>query len=297
MRVSTGQLQQLMMTSLQRGAADFGNISQQMSTGKKILKPSDAPLDSVILMGLNKEQAALEQYNSNASNVRTALGEAETYTQSIADTLVLMRDLVLESGNGAYSLEDRQALASELRGLQESLIDSANAKDENGDYIFSGSLVDQAPIQLVGGSYTYSGDTLQRDVNISKGVQVGANVNVETTFFSGGNNFLDEMDNFITAIETQVSLTTEVTDTLILVDDALNASTRNLTEVGARMNSVDRVKAANEEIELYSKTLELELESLDYADASMRLTQAQLALQTTQQVYTKVNQLSLFSQM
>ena len=297
MRVSTGQLQQLMMNSLQRSAVDFGNVSQQMATGKKILKPSDAPLDSIQLMGLKKEQSALKQYNSNAANVKSGLSESETYMQSISDTLLKVRDLVLEAGNGGYNIEDRTALANELRPLQEALKDSANAKNEDGHYIFSGSEVDQAPIQETApGVYAYGGDNLSREVNVSKGVQIAGNVDVQDVFFSGAHDLMADLDAFITDLETNPA-GVSITNMLNSTDAGIDMTTQTLTEIGGRIAALDQITNANTEIDLYSQTLQLELESLDYADASMRLTQAQLALQTTQQVYSKVNQLSLFSQL
>ena len=56
MRVSTGQLHKVMLNSLQRGAIDFSRVSQQMSTNKRNLTPSDDPMGAVQLMALKKEQ-------------------------------------------------------------------------------------------------------------------------------------------------------------------------------------------------------------------------------------------------
>ncbi|WDE12106.1 flagellar hook-associated protein FlgL [Thalassomonas haliotis] len=298
MRVSTGQLQQLMMDGFQRGSVNFSNISQQMATGKKILKPSDDALGTVQLMALKKEQANIEQYNSNISNARRQLGSAETYISSMSDTLLKLRDLTLEAGNGAYGLSERQALAAEMQSLKDALMDTANAKGSNGKYLFSGSEVETAPISgPVAGAYSYDGDNLPRQISVSSGVQVTSNFDVQDVFFNGG-DFFQDLDDFINTLNTQTgSVGNDVTNMLTSLDTSITGNLKLLTEVGGRINSLDKVELTNNDIELYGQTLQLELESLDYGQASMQLTQAELALQATQQVYIKVNQLNLFDQL
>jgi len=299
MRVSTGQLQQLMMDGFQRGSIDFSRISQQMATGKKILKPSDDALGTVQLMALKKEQANIEQFNSNISNARRQLGSAETYISSMSDTLLKLRDLTLEAGNGAYGLSERQALAAEMQSLKDALMDTANAKGSNGKYLFSGSEVNTPPISgPVAGAYSYDGDNLGRQISISSGVQVTSNFDVQDVFFNGGGDFFQELDDFIDTLNTQTgSVANDVTNMLDSLDTSITGNLKLLTDVGGRINSLDKVQLTNDDIELYSQTLQLELESLDYGQASMQLTQAELALQATQQVYIKVNQLNLFDQL
>lgn len=299
MRVSTSQLQQIMMDGFQRGAIDFSQISQQMASGKKILKPSDDPLGTVQLLALKKEQANIEQYDDNIANARRELGSAETYITSMSDIMLKLRDLTLEAGSGAYGLTERQALASEMQSLKEALMDSANAKSSNGKYLFSGSEVDTAPISgPVAAVYSYAGDNLSRQVSISSGVQVTANFDVEQVFFSGGGDFFQELDDFINVLNTQsTGVGSDVTTMLGGIDTSINGNLKLLTNVGSRINSLNNVQVTNDDIQLYSKTLQLELESLDYAQASMQLSQAELALQATQSVYIKVNQLNLFNQL
>lgn len=301
MRVSTGQLQQVMMDGLQRGSVDFSRINQQMASGKRILKPSDDPLGSVQLMSLKKEQANLQQYDANIESSRRHLGSAETYITSISDTLLRLRDLTLEAGNGAYGQAERQALASEMQSLKETLVDTANAKGSNGKYLFSGSEVDKAPVSdpdPVAGTYHYQGDNAVRQVSVSSGVKVPTNVDIEQVFFSGGDDFFQELDSFIKKLETSPdAVNDEMKVMLEKIDTSMDCNLELLTDVGSKLSALNEVKNTNSDITLYSKTLQLSLESLDYGQASMQLAQAELALKTTQSVYVKVNHLSLFNQM
>lgn len=298
MRVSTGQLQQLTMDGFQRGAVKFSQVSQQMSSGNRILKPSDDPLGSVQLMALKKEQANIKQYDDNINNAKRQLGSAETYISSMSDTLLKLRDLTLEAGNGSYGLAERQALASEMQSLKEALMDSANAQASNGKYLFSGSQVNTPPISgPVAGAYSYDGDNIVRQVSVSSGVQISSNFDIEDVFFNGG-DFFQEMDDFINVLNTQTgSVATDVATMLNDLDTSINSNLKLLTDVGSRINSLNKIQLTNNDIQLYSQTLQLELESLDYADASMQLSQSELALQATQSVYIKATKLNLFNQL
>lgn len=301
MRVSTGQLQQVMMDGLQRGAVDFSRINQQMASGKRILKPSDDPLGTVQLMSLKKEQANLQQYDANIESSRRHLGSAETYITSISDTLLRLRDLTLEAGNGAYGQSERQALASEMQSLKETLMDTANSKGSNGKYLFSGSEVNKAPVSdpdPVAGTYQYQGDNAVRQVSVSSGVQVPTNVDIEQVFFNGGDDFFQGLDAFIKELETSPDGVSDGMKVMLgKIDTSMDSNLELLTDVGSKLSALNQVKDTNSDITLYSKTLQLSLESLDYGQASMQLSQAELALKTTQQVYVKVNHLSLFNQM
>lgn len=299
MRVSTGQLQQLMMDGMDRSTGEFARISQQMAAKKRILKPSDDPLGSVQLMSLQKEQANLTQFKANIDNSRRQLGSAETYITSMSDTLLRIRDLTLEAGNGTLGQSERQAIAREMQSLKESLMDTANAKGSNGKYLFSGSHVDKAPVSdPVAGVYQYQGDNLTRQVNVSSGVQVVTNMDVQQVFFHDGNDFFQGLDSFIHELETSPDgVSGGMAVMLDSIDASMGSNLELLTTVGTKINTLNQVEDTNADITLYSKKLQMSLESLDFGEASKELAQAELAMNCTQQVYIKVNRLSLFNQM
>ena len=185
MRVSTVQLQRIVMSGMEQGASSFSHISQQQASGKRIIKPSDDPLGTVKLMALQAEQANLKQFNTNIENARRHLSGAETYVTSISAQLGKLRDLTLEAGNGTLTPAGRKAIAQEMEAVKESLLASSNAKGSNGKYLFSGSEVEKSPIagpDPVTGDYTYAGDNRERKITIASGVKVVSNIDVEVTF-------------------------------------------------------------------------------------------------------------------
>ncbi|MGL4755092.1 MAG: flagellar hook-associated protein 3, partial [Aeromonadaceae bacterium] len=102
MRISTGQIQQTMLGSLQNNYSDFGRLQQQMSSAKKLLQPSDDPIGAVKLIGLQKEQASLRQFKDNIAMVKTQLSQGEVQMESMTNVLLRMQDLTQMAANGSY---------------------------------------------------------------------------------------------------------------------------------------------------------------------------------------------------
>ncbi|NQZ50857.1 MAG: flagellar hook-associated protein FlgL [Moritella sp.] len=300
MRVSTVQLQRIVMSGMERGASSFSHISQQQASGKRIIKPSDDPLGTVKLMALQAEQANLKQFNTNIENARRHLSGAETYVTSISDQLGKLRDLTLEAGNGTLTSAGRKAIAQEMEAVKESLLASSNAKGSNGKYLFSGSEVETAPIagpDPVTGNYTYVGDNSERKITIASGVKVVSNIDVEETFFDGGKDFFKDLDGYIEKLNTDSQVPADRKVMLAAIDSSADINLQLLTTIGTRLSEIIQTKDTNADISLYGKKLQLSLEQLDYGTASFELAQAELALKTTQMVYVKASKLSLFNVM
>jgi flagellar hook-associated protein 3 FlgL len=86
-----------------------------------------------------------------------------------------------------------------------------------------------------------------------------------------------------------------VAKTLTNLSNVTNSITSVQGELGARLNTLDSSKDLNADIILSTKTVLSSLESVDYADASIKLTMQSLVLNAAQQSFAKVSQLTLFS--
>lgn len=95
--------------------------------------------------------------------------------------------------------------------------------------------------------------------------------------------------------ESKAELTKVLNNVLTNLDNAVSTIASVQGDVGARMNTLDASKDLNLDIEVYSKKVLSEIESLDYAEASTRLSIQSLVLSATQQSFVKISQLSLFS--
>lgn len=295
MRVSTGQLSQLVLQGLQRQDREYANAMTQMSSGYRINRISDDPLGSISLLGIEREQSSFSQYQANASRVQSRMEQSESYLNTSFNALLRVQDLTLQAGNGASTADDRAAAASELRTLRDTLFEFANARDEEGNYLFSGSQLDQPPLGEDATGVIYQGDSLRREVPVANGVTIPANETIESVYFDGG-NFFNELDGFIADLEAGgPALATTLPAMINGIERTVSGIGQKLTEVGARISSARSLETAQEDLALANEKIRGKIQDLDYVEAVSRVNDIQMALDTTQKTYSKLSQLSLFN--
>ncbi|MGS3179876.1 lateral flagellar hook-associated protein LfgL [Aeromonas dhakensis] len=298
MRISTNQIQLSMLDNLQYGFGEYARLDRQISTNKRILQPSDDPVGSVRLLGLKKEQVAMEQYQKNIANAKSQLSQGEIQLDTMTNMLSRLRDLTQTAANGSLSEDDRRAVSSELAIIKDGLLDLANARNESGSTLFSGSQVDKtAIVKDPGGNYVYQGDNLVREVSIAKGVTVELNQTADKLFIQNG-DFFKQLDDMVAAFDSGAADSADraramLDRSLTLQDDI----SQMVSTIGARINLLDQVDEGHAEKSVYSKEVSNQIESLDYASAVTQQAHVLMALQVQQQAFAKVNGLSLFNYM
>ncbi len=85
-----------------------------------------------------------------------------------------------------------------------------------------------------------------------------------------------------------------VAKTLTNFGNAIVNTSTVLGEVGARQNMLDSTKDLHVDTEVYGKSVLLQLQDLDYAEASTRLQMQTMVLSAAQQSFVKISDLSLF---
>lgn len=298
MRISTNQIQLSMLDNLQHGFGEYARLDRQISANKRILQPSDDPVGSVRLLGLKKEQVAMEQYQKNIANAKSQLSQGEIQLESMTNMLMRLRELTQTAATGSLSGDDRRAVASETAVIKDGLLDLANARNESGSSLFAGSQVNQtAIVKTPAGDYQYQGDALIREVSIAKGVTVGLNQTADQLFTQNG-DFFKQLDAMVNAMESGAPDAADQARNMldrskILQDDI----SQMVSSIGARINLLDQVDEGHAEKGVYSKEVSNQIESLDYASAVTQQAHVLMALQVQQQAFAKVNGLSLFNYM
>lgn len=297
MRISTNQIQLSMLDNLQQGFGEYARLDRQIASNKRILQPSDDPVGSVQLLGLKKEQAAMAQYQKNIANAKSQLSQGELQLETMTNMLSRLRELTQTAANGSLSEDDRRAVASEAAIIKEGLLDLANARNENGSSLFSGSQVDKTPIVKGAGGYLYQGDALVREVDIARGVTVSLNQTADTLFIQNG-DFFQQLDDMVAAFDAGAPDAADQARAMLdrsktLQDDI----SQMVSTIGARINLLDQVDEGHAEKSTYSKEVSNQIESLDYAGAVTQQAHVLMALQVQQQAFAKVNGLSLFNYM
>ncbi|EKP0293665.1 lateral flagellar hook-associated protein LfgL [Aeromonas veronii] len=304
MRISTHQIQLSMLDNLQHGFGEYARLDRQISTQKRILQPSDDPVGSVQLLGLQKEQVAMAQYQKNIANAKSQLSQGELQLDTMTNMLMRLRELTQTAANGSLSEGDRKAVASEVAIIKDGLLDLVNARNESGSSLFSGSKVDETALVKVTdpkdtdfGGYRYKGDHLVREVGIAKGVTVGLNQTADQLFLQP-DDFFKRLDSMVKAINDAAPDAIEQARGMLGRSQTLQDNiSQAVSTIGARINLLDQIDESHAEKGVYSKEVSNQIESLDYAEAATRQAHVLMALQVQQQAFAKVNGLSLFNYM
>ncbi|MCW9046960.1 MAG: flagellar hook-associated protein FlgL [Gammaproteobacteria bacterium] len=177
MRVSTALIHNQGLQNILQQQEDLLRVQNEISAGKKIMSPSDDPSGAARIVDLNEALSQIEQYGDNANYATQQLNLEESTLTSSNLVLQRVRELSIQAANtGVNDLESNQAIASEMKEKLAELFDYANAKDENGDYIFSGFQSKTQAFTTDGaGNYTYNGDEGQSAIQIGSSRQVTAN--------------------------------------------------------------------------------------------------------------------------
>jgi flagellar hook-associated protein 3 FlgL len=143
-------------------------LQQQVSTGRRIVKPSDDPVSAARALELTQASDVVAQYSRNRENAQSSLSLQETQLVGVGELITRVRELATQGGNGSLTQDNRKALTAELRSRYEELIGYANARDGNGKYLFSGYMGDTRPFAgSVETGVQYFGDDGQRQLQVS----------------------------------------------------------------------------------------------------------------------------------
>lgn len=159
MRISTVTMFEQSVSSLNRQQSGFIQVGQQIASGKRVVNPSDDPQASSRAVAVSQSAALNQQYADARITTRNALGQEESVLNSVAYAITSAKTLLVQARNGTLSDADRSSIASELKGIYETLIGQANAADGNGRYLFGG-YKDAAPpfVKDADGKIIYEGD-------------------------------------------------------------------------------------------------------------------------------------------
>lgn len=192
MRISTLGSYANGLTAMQRIQAALNQTQRQISSGRRILTPSDDPLASARAVEIRESIGRLNQFDRNANMANNRLVQEESSLGSVNNVLQRVRELALQANNATQNSESRQLIAIEVRQRLDELVQLANQRDGSGNYMFSGNLESTTPVTRMGGTYTYNGDQGQRFIQIGEGRQVADGDSGAAVFFkirSGNGSF------------------------------------------------------------------------------------------------------------
>jgi flagellar hook-associated protein 3 FlgL len=162
MRISTNTIYETGTTLMLQQQEKLINTQQQLSTGRRILTPSDDPISAAQALNISQSESLNKQYSVNRSSAGSSLELEENVLRQVTGILQDVHSSAVYAGNATLTDADRKTLATELRSKLESLVGLANTTDEKGQFLFSGFQANTKPFAQTGLTVQYVGDQGQR---------------------------------------------------------------------------------------------------------------------------------------
>ena len=128
-RITQRQMVTNSLTAMQLSFSRLSTSQEKLSTGRNINRPSDSPTGTNDAMRLRAQLASDTQYARNAQDGLGYMGTIDSTMTSMVDQVNRARDLLVQGAStGSQGPEARQALATELGQIRDSLIGLANTQ-------------------------------------------------------------------------------------------------------------------------------------------------------------------------
>ncbi len=128
----------LVRMGLLDGTRSSIRAQEQLSSGRRLLRPSDDPVDFAEAAGFQRQLASGERYADAVHDARSILDAAASSAQDVSEQITRVRELVVQGMNGTLTDSDRASIAIEIEELREQAIEIAN-RQLGGQYLFAGT--------------------------------------------------------------------------------------------------------------------------------------------------------------
>jgi flagellin len=216
------------LRSLNKTSRSLNENMVKLSSGQRINSAKDDAAGLAISQSLTAQTASINQASRNSADAISSLQIAEGAMGEVANTLVRMRELSMQSASGQVSDGQRAFIHQEMDQLRQEVSRISEVTEFNG-------------LSLLDGSLDGAGNTLSFQVGIQNTANDRIGVNIGTLSSTGlGINTM----SFTSQTASQNALTK--------IDSAINSISVERANLGAKMNrlqiTIDNLASANENL-------------------------------------------------
>lgn len=246
----------------------MGKYLDQLSSGKKISRPSDDPVIAMKGMNYRSQVIEVEQFQRNTNEVHTWMDSSDAALDKATQALQKMRELAVQASNDTYGPEQRESIMKEVKQLKQHMVDIANT-NVNGKYIFNGTMTDTKPIKVdeVTGDLSYDQNGSPVMIEVSSGTKLQANVTGSEVF---SEDLFKKIDKFIDGLDQ--SNQTVIEDSIGTLDGSIDKVINTRADLGARMNRLELIEDRLSSQQINAKSMMSKNEDIDYEKVITKLT-------------------------
>jgi len=290
MRVTNRNLYSQLVRDIGNVSEKMDRLSRQMSSAKRINKPSEDPVGMASVLVYRTELNAFNQFKDNIDYGRGWLNSTDTILQDVDDLLARATQLATSQSSSTATADTRIGAAEEINEIYQQILGLANSKYGN-KYMFGGTITQTAPFEDVSGVAQYNGNGDIVSIKIGKTDTVQISLSGSDVFTNSSGNIFTTLSNLEQALRNNDQ--GGISGSLAYLEDASQVISNNLARIGARINRLDYTETRLEAAETNTSERMSEIEDLDYAEAILTLQNQQVIYQATLKSAAMVTSMSL----
>jgi flagellar hook-associated protein 3 FlgL len=249
-----------MLRGVMRNMARLEQLEGQITTGRRISRPSDDPVTAAAILRLDSSKAETDQHIANIDDARAWMDITDQALSSIGDNIQRAREISLAAPNGTTSAESRDAIARELTSIIQQVVSTGNSTLA-GQYIFAGQRTRTPAFDGSTSPPTYTGDanSLPRviDAEVTIPINVTGDVAIQPTL-----NALTQIRDAVLANDANA-----MRSGIDALDDAQTTLLAAQSEIGARTNRIEAQRERLLDFQVSLARLRSETQDVDMAEA------------------------------
>ncbi len=184
MRISSLQIFNIANNSISDANKAIIRTQEQLSTGVRVLNPSDDPVAATKILAINEELATTEQYRNNINIAKNDLEVEEATLDAVLNVIQRVQELAVQAGNTAtLSTNEYLSISNEVDARVDELQNLLNSKNANGDFIFGGYKSQTEPFTgSIGTGFRFNGDEGQKQIKVANNTFVESSDSGKTAF-------------------------------------------------------------------------------------------------------------------
>lgn len=279
MRITNRMLGQNVVNNINRNLEYMYRVQEQMSTGKRVNRPSDDPIVVARVLAFKTSIAANDQYKKNMEDAKGWIDASESALGMATDVLQRARELAVYGANGTMPEESMQALGEEVEQLLDEMVQVANTS-YGGRYLFGGTYTTDTPFVRESDPANpdfpvkYNGNTGEQNWEIAPGVVIPVNENGSKVFMeavddgAGGKLSLFELLSDLSGALKSGDYG-QVEASLGKFDQAVDHLLNIRAALGAKSNRMEMAMSRLDDTQIGLTTTMSKLEDVDLAETVM----------------------------
>ncbi|MBT1712697.1 flagellar hook-associated protein FlgL [Enterobacter dykesii] len=313
MRISTQMMYEQNMRGITDSQSRWLSYGEQMSTGKRVNRPSDDPIAASQAIVLSQSQSQNSQFALARTFATQKVSLEDNVLTQVNTAISSVREKLIYASNGTLNDDDRLALATDIQGIRDQLMNLANTTDGNGRFIFAGYKTESAPFDSVTGDYRGGAEAITQQVDTARnmaishtGKQIFESITSNAEQLPGGGygetNMFKILDSAVAALKTPIendpaaaALQNQViANAQIGIQNTENNILTVVADVGTKMNELEKLDTLGDDRALGQTKQMSDLVDVDWNEAISSYTMQQAALQASYKAFSDMQGMSLF---